>query len=160
VSAQEGSLQMRMAMEIIEKDNLIYLAGILDGEGWIGIVKTEIRRNEKSARYYLIIAISNTSKELMDWLCSKVGGTYCLAKENRKEWKDHYKWDLTGESAYKILQKVYPYLVVKREQAKMAMEFQLKRSITKQRRNGIPEEELLLREYYYQLLKGLNKRGK
>lgn len=95
-----------------------YLAGILDGEGCIGV-----RINDKG---YVIqtIEVCMTTPEVLYYLHStyKVGSVYKKKGTQRDNRKQVYTWtisDILGVNL--ILQAVLPYLRVKKEQAILSL---------------------------------------
>uniref|UniRef100_A0A6M3JES2 Putative HNH homing endonuclease n=1 Tax=viral metagenome TaxID=1070528 RepID=A0A6M3JES2_9ZZZZ len=101
--------------------DLAYTAGIIDGEGYIGIKYT----GRKSGRRYrtLRVEVGNTNKILIDWLQLHYGGSYYQAKskpQNRQYWK----WGLSAKQAAAFLEKILPYLLIKKYEAALAIEFQ------------------------------------
>lgn len=101
-----------------------YLAGILDGEGCICLY-----RAKRTDCYHcsLQVMIYNTSLTLMKWLVKNVGGRYYTRSESGyggKPGKTQYVWHPSGrKNREEFLLGVLPYLVIKVEQAKVALEF-------------------------------------
>lgn len=93
-----------------------YLAGIVDGEGCLGVCK---KKGWKGSYYYnFIVTVANTDKKLVDWLQTKLGGYIRSypAKGERRPW---WIWSMEDGLA-KIMvfcQEIMPYLVIKQEQA-------------------------------------------
>lgn len=104
-------------------NNWSYLAGIIDGEGTICIYYMK-RQNRVQCQ----IVIPNTSEKLMKWLVTNFGGKYDthfpkdLHGFNRKPL---FRWQPAGKkNREKLLLGTIPHLVIKREQAKLALEFE------------------------------------
>lgn len=94
-----------------------YLAGIFDGEGtvYIGLM-TDKRRT------FLKVGITNTDLNLMKWLVTFFGGAY--RSEARGNYRLIYRWGPKGKkNREKFLLGVLPYLIIKREQVLLALEF-------------------------------------
>lgn len=123
-----------------------YLAGIIDGEGCITI---GAGRKETCTNYNSIIMVTNTNKKIIDWLQQQFGGNYYKipASGNCKE---AYRWRfLKQKEIEKLLLAILPYLIIKREQAIVLLEFvRMSKETASQKR-----EEL------FQKMKALNKRG-
>ena len=94
--------------------------------------------------------MQNTSKKLIDWLQAKFGGNVYLSKKETEKTKAAYMWRILKKKDIEILLlAVLPYLVVKREQAKILLEFvRLPREANNE-----------LRAVYFQQLRVLNARG-
>jgi len=110
--------------------NWPYLAGMIDGEGHIGITKgcrywtnkdgVEI----KYPAYCLQISIANNSLELMRYLIEHFGGVYYLHTRNNPNARMGYNWMPKGaKNKEQLLLSVLPYLVIKHEQASLALQF-------------------------------------
>lgn len=105
-------------------EDIIYLAGLLDGEGCIYISK--YKRKGKQNYYYLMrVVISGTSRELMLWVYSIFGGCFCkdchLPRKNRAV---NFKIQWGDNKACELLKLVLPYLKLKRPEAELAISFQ------------------------------------
>lgn len=98
---------------------LAYLAGIIDGEGHIGIAGSKKPSNRID--WVLRLSISNTSEELMDWL-DETFGHIVTTKYKRLHRRAHVMvWRTSGRQTQEILRLVLPYLRIKREQAELAL---------------------------------------
>jgi hypothetical protein len=98
-----------------------YLAGLIDGEGHIGF---NINRYKKTEYLQPILCINMTFQPLIKQLHIELGGQYSIRKANYKEnWKACYKWKVLCGQAIIILEKVFPYLIVKKDQADLAIRF-------------------------------------
>ena len=151
-----------------------YLAAMLDAEGTICMYVTPADSKQPN-HCSLQIIVYNTSIVLMKWLVANFGGKfYTRTKQTGliNSSKAQYAWHPSGsKNREKILLGVLPYMVVKREQAKIALEFlrigdqvkspELRRelaarcsrlnrgeeSVTTNTLNGVlPEGETLMRE--------------
>lgn len=109
-----------------------YMAGIMDGEGTFSI--TKIRQNRvykngersKKFAYQLHINAYNSSKKLIDWVVKNIGGTLYTSKEDLKnpKWKrKHMVFFGNRESMESLINLILPYLVIKKEQALVALRF-------------------------------------
>lgn len=139
---------------MIKQTDLARLAAFLDGEGCITI--TFRHRKKRSAVYHIYqphVVISNSDKRLIDWLEHTFGGWISKLQPKYPNSKLMYTWHMNN--VRELLSKVYPYLVLKREQAKILMDFPLPKS-----RNGArTEKEKLEQERAYQKIRKLNKMG-
>ena len=90
-----------------------YLAGIIDGEGTIG---KDFNRNTYR------LTIGNTNKALLNWLYDKLGGRI-KAKKVREGRTPMYYWVCNQMYIVaQILSAVEPYLIVKKDKAKEAID--------------------------------------
>lgn len=115
-----------------KQNKLSYLAGFMDGEGTFAIVKTfSVQRKPDGSRkryvvYKLNISVCNTNKVVMDWIAFNFGGKVSTGSdENRKShYKTRHAWHVTHRDKQKVITLGFlPYLVAKKEQAKIALEF-------------------------------------
>lgn len=130
-----------------------YIAGVLDSDGaiWIGCEK-----RHTYPRYMLRIAVSNTRPSLLDFFAEHCGGTSKKYKKRNAKWRDEYRWCLSGLPAAQVIRLALPYLVIKRTQALVALEFA---STIVPGQSRLPESWRQMRErLYHQMLK-LNKKG-
>lgn len=98
---------------------LIYLAGIVDGEGHIRISDNTRRRGNKTYTWPTKrIVVANTNKELMEWLIDNFGGAYHSRPKPYEHYQQGYAWEITGENAVMLGNRLKPYLIVKKEQLK------------------------------------------
>jgi hypothetical protein len=138
-----------MGERMSDKTKYVYLAGIIDGEGSL-IVS---RSNRGSYfNYYGRIHVKNTDYRLIQWLLDKFGGNVHehLPADLIKH-KKAYSWYFSGDAHDKevLLLALMPYLIVKKEQAKILIEFfRMSREV-----NPAKREEL------YQKSGTLNHRG-
>lgn len=133
------------------------LAAFLDGEGCITIGKTKNSRAQ-----YMKVFIANTDPRLMEWLRDTFGGTVNGKKrENREKHKPCYVWTVCSQMAWIVLLCVMPYLIIKREQAEVALAFQ--RTMTRKRKwvegspMRLPSDTLNFRTQCYEDLRRLKE---
>jgi|SRR3989338_1097639 len=98
------------------KEEASWLAGVIDGEGSIGIYNygREGRR--------VCVQMSNTSKEFTDRMRQIIG---CGSQVNRARWTESHKgrkvmylYSLKGSNrCYWVLKQIYSYLIIKKEKA-------------------------------------------
>jgi hypothetical protein len=129
-----GSVLIMMSQE------LAYLAGVIDGEGNIAIgLRSRGAKGEKSPIYWGYLKVSNTDRRLLEW-CANVTGVGTIHKEGRKRGRRRqlYIWHVSSTPSEQILRDVYPYLVIKREQAEAFFEFRATFLSNQCCRNGTP----------------------
>ncbi len=141
-----------------------YIAGFFDGEGSVGISKASnkgVRGRRVNPNYSLHIKFSNSDRPVLEWIAEKVGG-WILEHKVPSKYRRHWKFVKKGSKAMQLLQAMLPYLIVKKEQAEKAIEFQTRQSAEKNRyeagRQGpVPRtvNEIAYKEHYFQLLKNL-----
>jgi hypothetical protein len=108
-----------------------WLAGFIDGEGTIGFwLQKQYRKcgREKHRmyeRYMPVITISNTSKETLDFIAKRIGGTVRkgAVKNKPEKWKQNYLYLITANGCRKIIPKIMPFLQIKNRQARLIIEY-------------------------------------
>ena len=108
---------------------LAYVAGIIDGEGNIGLHK--VGGCNEHPYYALKISVGNTNAWLISFLKMQFGGNIYQRKYDNPHHKDCWVWELHAKGAYILLNLILPYLQIKRPQAKLAIQFQKRRKTYK-----------------------------
>lgn len=99
-----------------------YLAGILDGEGTICMWNMNNAKGYQHITYSVVVY--GTSLNLMKWLVLNFGGKYYLRTKTNLSKKPQYAWHPSGKkNKERILLGCLPYMVIKKEQAKVVLEF-------------------------------------
>ena len=96
---------------------LAWAAGIIDGEGWIGL--SSVSRGYRCLRIEVAqtdIRLPYKLKEI--FMCGSVKPQRHNA---RRGWKPVWRWYVSGEDAANVLRLTLQWLVVKREQAEIAI---------------------------------------
>jgi hypothetical protein len=144
---------------------LAYLAGVIDGEGCIAIRRTKKTGSMRSTRYAAVITVGNTSRGLIQMLRTAFSAGCVTYRYPTKTKRGAYLWNVQSQTARDVLRAVYPYLVVKREQATVLMEFVDEFDSFKGARAGkkggqvVSPGELTRRERLYQQMRSLNRVG-
>jgi len=104
-----------------------YLAGLIDSDGCICISKYKKNANGHPG-YIVTVSVTNTKEELMKWLIRYFGGRYFTqwrhSDERAKNKRLIYTWRVSGrKNREEVLLGTIPYLVLKREQALLALKF-------------------------------------
>lgn len=146
-----------MDYKIIAERDIIWLAGLIDGEGSIFVKRTA---GTKNPIHSLDVEISMTDKPTIEKIHTMLGfGSFRPARRKKKlaHHKQAWKWVATSRDAEVVLNLITPYLMTKRDEAIMGLRFcELKRD--RVGRAGLSDEMVAEREWYYQELKLLKKR--
>ena len=97
-----------------------YLAGFLDGEGYIGLEKHTDKRLKRKWTVRYRVTLTNQHKGLMEELHKEYGGSL-IKKPNQKEC-----WALEickKSDISKLLKGVMPYLIIKNKKAEELLNF-------------------------------------
>jgi len=139
-----------------------YLAGIIDGEGSIGISR-DYRPNRRHSPFHRArMRITSTNLDLIEYLKTKVGdqGKYhiCTRPSRDINRKTTYEIEMGDRLTAKLLHEVLPYLIVKRKHAENVLAF--KETFEGfNRGKQIPMDIIKKRENYFLMQKELNHRG-
>ena len=130
-----------------------YIAGLLDGEGHITVIHTFTKRRKNGKRYpqySLQLRISNTDERMIAWLNEKLGQwgrpINWVLRGNRRRC---YQWIGIGARATSLIKAIRPYLVIKGEQADIALEWA----------DHFGETCPQLRQQWRERMQWLNRRG-
>ncbi len=143
----------------MKKTDIAYTAGIIDGEGCITLSKYYYSiTNRRKQRTSLSVKVSMTDEWMVRWLQFSWGGAVsCHQYTDKPNWSDYWSWQIQANQATKFLKVLLPYLHLKRQQAELAIKFQARKRGKGQRAT---DEELVLQEADYILMRTLKKRGK
>lgn len=96
-----------------------YIAGIVDGEGYIGLTKNGTKVP------FLAVAIANTNPLLINFLAEHFIGRHNLTTHKvATHQKPVMLFHIRGRAAIQFLEPVLPYLLLKRDQAHSGIAFQ------------------------------------
>lgn len=156
------------AGKLLSSTRLAYIAGLFDAEVGFGIH----RYSTESQRHYYSLFLSYTKMErnILSYLSKIFGGKVRKLKDQPIYKHDMWQWQLSSREAYLALNEVYPYLRLKKEIARICIEFykcyQLRESISSQHSRTLPPviqdiSDKLYTEYLnYRLLHPGGLRGK
>ena len=103
-----------------------YAAGLFDGEGWITLNKWEVPGRDY-IRYQLFVGIGMVHKPVIDAMHSNFGGNVFVKRPSAgqsERTRTGSIWRLSLGPAAAFLEKIVPYLIVKKDEAELAIEFQ------------------------------------
>jgi hypothetical protein len=137
---------------------LAYMAGMVDGEGSISIHPTRGRvKGTMYDRFETSLHVYNSNVSVLDWIKARFGGfIYSVKRYNPRE-KPGFSWKVGHATASLVLTNILPYLIIKRRQAEILIEYQSTRKRCGS--NGVPIDVLTHREVLVSELRILNKRG-
>jgi hypothetical protein len=143
----------------IEPTDAAYLAGIIDGEGWVSIGQQQDRRQYSRNYYYLMVGVTNTDEALVRWV-REVTGRGTVSVRNVKGslgTKPQWIWVARGWAAGDVLRVVQRYMRIKQRKAMLGIQFQEYRDANQQMSVGrtIPVEVTAQLEAFHQEMYGL-----
>ena len=107
-----------------------YVAGIIDGEGWVEFKwheRTRHTRPGKPVYRTLIIRmeVPQVDGRLIDYLMATTaeGNRDMKRYPTNEKWQDQHRWRVSHRGVYRVLKQVYKYLIVKKEKAKLVIDY-------------------------------------
>ena len=107
----------------MRKIDIAYIAGLVDGEGYLGIKKTKAYKcqDRKTNGYHARIQIRMVDEAAIKFIAENLGGWYYKEKPNAKNGRPLFCYQSSDKSAEIILKTLLPYLRVKKESAKTVL---------------------------------------
>lgn len=142
-------------------ERLAYLAGLVDGEAYIGIKKSK-RKDAVSAIYHERIQLRMVHEASIALLTKTLGGHYYCEKPHCNNGRPLYCWQASDALAAGILRQLLPYLRVKKRSAVTVLRLRASKEDPRARRRGSPAKRtmnrsvLAYRDRLYLLCKSLN----
>lgn len=135
-----------------EEEFWSYIAGLMDSDGSFSINKNG---------YAPLIQLSMIDVRGINYLKYHFqGGNVNVIRAKTCKTGMTYRWSTKKtDLCEKFLEKVIPHLRVKKNVAICLLEFIKTREPTKERKDGVPQEQQELRNFYHQKIKCLNKYG-
>lgn len=124
-----------------------YLAGIVDGEGYIGIIKSK-------DNYFLTFAVDMADTQALELLAEVTGRRIETDIRKNLSYKIQHRVRLGGVDAQNFLREILPYLRVKKNLAELAIEYPIGN------KGALPPETKNLQAILFGLFKTMNKRGR
>jgi hypothetical protein len=135
------------------KTELAYYAGLMDGEGSIGIAKHKSKTCKRGVTLELNVQISMSDPLLLKDLKATFGGSITPVKHSQRLQMWH--WCIVSRKAAAFLQTIFPYLRLKKYRAQLALEFQA----AKRYRQNLSDEEFNKQLEIRHEIITLNKKG-
>lgn len=123
-----------------------YIAGIIDGEG--SIMLQRFHTNQYPAP---CVSIASTTIELLTWLKDTIGYGVIIKKKNYnpEKHKLSYSFVIKQNNAIKLLEDIYPYLIIESKRKCAEMIITQYKALTS--RNGrYTDEQLAKKEMFYE----------
>jgi len=137
---------------------LSYLAGFVDGEGCIVIIKTQ---TQYQPAYCLHLEVTNCNKEVLDLFADTFKRGTVLKFKDRINWRPCWVYQSSSRQAAEILQLLLPFLRVKKNQALLGIEFQkIKSGQHRGRWHPLTSVDLRIREMFRTQISHFNGNSK
>lgn len=148
-----------------DRDLLIWMAGFFDGEGCVNIGRQQIKNRPKAKReywsYQLGMFVANRHEAPCRLFYDTFGGhIYTYTQKGISYWR----WSLWGSRAMTALEKLLPYLRLKRPVAEVGIRFQVfildAYSKLHRRKDGYPDDVVIARDALFEEARVLNAKGR
>jgi hypothetical protein len=141
----------KVRRRMLSREELAYMAGLFDGEGYIGLrqrpdnPRGKGRTTKRSFR--LDMSVTSTSQLILDSFTQFGGAVHEQARALTllRGWKNRWQWKATGDEAVTILRQLEPFLREKRVLAQLAIAYWADRKTDQGR---VSDEEYALRTGY------------
>lgn len=123
-----------------------YISGLIDGEGSI-----HMTRKIKTGTFHAFVTVAMSDKNVIGWLAKKFGNktvesSYPVRGSFKKIPKPIYRITLQGRRACLLCELIHPYLIVKRQQAEVLMEYPCDARISPGKKvNGSPINDIRIK---------------
>ncbi len=112
-----------------EKTKWAYIAAAIDMDGCICISRTQLLTSAGNPYYGydLKVSIGNTYRGAHEWFVENFGGEFRAKIKSSSKLSDDPGWEWFVSGGYKKVEQfllgILPYLIIKKEQAKIALEY-------------------------------------
>ena len=117
----------------MKKETLAYLAGIMDADGFFTIKRNtysvRIKKDSHNPTYQERVGIKQVCPEAIDIIHKNFGGYRRIDKPSAKNGKPLHSLGLSCRKAVAFINAIYPYLRIKKKQARILL--RLRKSIDK-----------------------------
>uniref|UniRef100_A0A6H1ZZE7 Putative homing endonuclease n=1 Tax=viral metagenome TaxID=1070528 RepID=A0A6H1ZZE7_9ZZZZ len=149
----------------MQKTDIAYLAGLLDGEGCIRIASayhTNVKKrvallallNTKKRNYWLQVLLGNSDVKVLKEIQKQWGGNLSLRSSFRRG-KPFANITWNKQKAVELLKALKPYLRIKALECNVALEFTSFLNTPEHRGRRLTDEDLAIREAFKQKLAAL-----
>ena len=133
---------------------LVYLAGFIDGEGSIRIGTNRSSNGER--RWYLILSCHQRNPEPLRRLHRRFGGSVRYQAKHKP--RPSFEWAITSDMAGRAIAELRPWLLVKADEADLALTFQSLLHHNAGKRAPLTGDEKMRRDMIYRAMRNLKLR--
>ena len=106
----------------MKNTDIAYIAGLIDGEGYLGIKKTPRLYNGRvNPQYQERIQIRMVDEQAIEFITNTFGGTYHKESPHAAKGRPLYCFATTDKQSVKIITTILPYLRVKNRVAETVL---------------------------------------
>ena len=107
---------------------LAWAAGFFDGEGSVFVEISKNKNTRRRVRNLLTASVTQTSTPCLNLFKEHFGGNITPITKNRRSHMNNsvcYVWRVRSKDAIAFLEAIAPYVVVKKEQVELALQYPL-----------------------------------
>ena len=115
-------------MRVMTPTERSYVAGIIDGEGYIEYVQRQRTRHDRQGSpvhnvWNIRLEVPQVDGRLIDYLMKTTGEGARDMKhyKDKTNWQDQHRWRVSYRGVYRVLKQVHKYLIVKKEKSEMVL---------------------------------------
>ena len=114
---EENFKSLKNIKESIEpsEEDLAYFSGLIDAEGCFRIAQFQSKRVGRNRSYISVLEIGNTKLPIFPWIIQRFGGNVTYRAPTSRRHNAMVIWSLKSNALHQILDKIYPFLRVKKE---------------------------------------------
>lgn len=134
---------------VTTETDIAYCAGLVDGEGYIGIKRTKAYRcqGRSTPGYHARIGIKMVDDGAIKFFAETMGGWYWGEKSSLANGRPYFVYQATDAKAEGILRVLLPYLRVKRESAETVLMLRELQSESRAHRTKVVGEKAFPNKY-------------
>ena len=144
-------------MKTPTQHDIVYMAGLFDGEGCVVIAKHH-RRKDGTYNYELRVDLVNTWLDIFPWIRDRFDGRFAMTydKPPNPIRKPRGDWILTNQKAADFLVMIIPFVKIKRRDMEIGLAFQAVKHGHNRAVRYTPEQDGIMEGWRKQLM-GRNK---
>jgi hypothetical protein len=107
---------------------IAWAAGFFDGEGSVFVEISKSKNTRRGVRNLLTVSVTQTSIPCLSLFKERFGGSIAAITKSRRNHMNNsvcYMWRVRSKNAVAFLEIVAPYVVVKKEQVELALQYPL-----------------------------------
>jgi len=114
----------KMPVKISETD-WAYIAGVIDSDGYVGLTRSkENRRTKNTYNYRPTITVTQAEPQAVVFIKNIGLGTFGINRQQNKKHRSLFRWGVYSYMDVRFLiENILPYLRIKREQARILLEY-------------------------------------
>lgn len=150
----------KKATKQLSADALAYLAGIVDGEGCLTLnFKKPGPKSGRRGCHRIVVHVSNTNKAVIEHILrvTGIGRVHPFVAETDRNRKARWQWAAWSNQAIEFLKLIQPWLIVKKEQCRLLIEFS--KLLKNQAKNYLSEAEWQAQTAICSQIRLLNRKG-